>query len=135
MLIFLPFFIQEGIIHDELIIAPPTATKRHKRALHTETHTIWKKAQEVLNFEDDELFGNYVFLLYLGELHNGLSLSEQLSNWANSCLLHKPFATTECSDKHVYHADSTESLLLSHIVCERSNETAESAGYTCLSEH
>ena len=34
----------------------------------------------MLNFEDDELFGNYVFLLYLGELHNGLSLSEQLSN-------------------------------------------------------
>ena len=51
---------QEGIIHDDMIIAPPTATKRHKRALHNETHTIWKKAMEVFNFEDDELFGNYI---------------------------------------------------------------------------
>ncbi|XP_045160623.1 uncharacterized protein LOC123525555 [Mercenaria mercenaria] len=46
----------EGIIHDDVIIAPPVAHKRHKRSLHKDTHTMWRKAPEIHNFIDDELF-------------------------------------------------------------------------------
>ncbi|XP_060587578.1 A disintegrin and metalloproteinase with thrombospondin motifs like [Ruditapes philippinarum] len=46
----------EGIIHDDVIIAPPVAHKRHKRSLHQHTHTMWRKAPEIHNFIDDELF-------------------------------------------------------------------------------
>ena len=48
---------QEGIIHDDLVVAPPVAHKRHKRSLHNKTHTVWRKAPEVHDFVGDELFG------------------------------------------------------------------------------
>lgn len=46
----------EGIIHDDVIIAPPVAHKRHKRSLHNDTHTMWQKAPEIHSFIGDELF-------------------------------------------------------------------------------
>ncbi|KAJ8305824.1 hypothetical protein KUTeg_016369 [Tegillarca granosa] len=32
----------EGVLYDELFVAPPDAVKRHKRELHPVKHTIWK---------------------------------------------------------------------------------------------
>lgn len=52
------FLFQEGIIHDDVIIAPPVAHKRHKRSLHKSLHTIWRKKPDVHDFIDDELFRN-----------------------------------------------------------------------------
>ncbi|KAL4236679.1 hypothetical protein ACF0H5_005063 [Mactra antiquata] len=46
----------EGIIHDDIIIAPPIAHKRHKRSLHRTKHSIWNKNPEIPKFIDDELF-------------------------------------------------------------------------------
>ncbi|XP_052256389.1 A disintegrin and metalloproteinase with thrombospondin motifs 2-like [Dreissena polymorpha] len=46
----------EGIIHEEMVIAPPLAHKRHKRSLHLDTHTIWRKSPDSHTFSDDELF-------------------------------------------------------------------------------
>ena len=48
---------QEGVIHDSVIIAPPTAHKRHRRSLHKVKHSVFQKAPEVHDFVDDELFG------------------------------------------------------------------------------
>ncbi|XP_052776661.1 uncharacterized protein LOC128214307 [Mya arenaria] len=46
----------EGIVHEEMIIAPPVAHKRHKRSLDPDAHTLWKKAPETHDFIGDELF-------------------------------------------------------------------------------
>lgn len=68
----------EGIIHDDVIIAPPVAHKRHKRSLHNDTHTMWRKAPEVHNFIDDELLvppniDNLKISTYLPPTWNGMS--------------------------------------------------------------
>ncbi|KAH3696699.1 hypothetical protein DPMN_084175 [Dreissena polymorpha] len=46
----------------EMVIAPPLAHKRHKRSLHLDTHTIWRKSPDSHTFSDDELFGKLVQL-------------------------------------------------------------------------
>ncbi|KAL5016913.1 hypothetical protein ScPMuIL_006502, partial [Solemya velum] len=41
----------EGVIYDELMIAPPFATKRHQRTLYPSQHTLWDK-----NDSDKDIF-------------------------------------------------------------------------------
>jgi len=81
------FQFQEGIIHHDVIIAPPVAHKRHKRALHKRLHTIWRKKPEVHDFIDDELFGKHrniefvlvtYFLYVLNDTHSSKNIIKGL---------------------------------------------------------
>jgi len=62
--------LQEGIVNADMVIAPPTARKRHRRELHVDVHTLWKKTPEILTFMDDELFGTYWFNWFIDMLQN-----------------------------------------------------------------